>query len=217
MHRGNATARTANSKRLLPNRTREPHHHREKIQHPDQFLVPKEQHLPQSEVPHLNRLPVPAEPPYVQLFWDISPDSPNTNRDTRHRRSACQGQSHQSSQRQQSLPTSGRHPLTFDDTDADDIMRDGSQHLFYQVIILCICAAEVYRCYAPIKRVVPLFHSIITPVKTRSRQGRSTSIHPTGNTARWGAYRPAMSGVPLSVMAQAREDQPAQQTAAQSV
>ena len=100
----------------------------------------------------------------------------------------------------------------FDDADAADIMRDGSQHPFYQVIILCICAAEVYRCYAPIKRVVPLFHSIITPVKTRSRQGRSTSIHPTGNTARWGAYRPAMSGVPLSVMAQAREDQSAQQT-----
>ena len=45
----------------------------------------------------------------------------------------------------------------FDDADAADITRDRSQHPFYQVIILCICAAEVYRCYAPIKKVVPPF------------------------------------------------------------
>ena len=54
------------------------------------------------------------------------------------------------------------------------------------------------RCYAPIKRVVPLLHSIITPIMTPSQRGRSTSIHSTGNTARWGARWPAMSGVPGS-------------------
>ena len=126
MHRGNPYARTANSKKLLPNRMRESHHPRERIQCPDQFQAPREQHPPQSEVPHLNRLPVPAETSYVHLFWDICPDSPNTNCDTCHRRSACQGQSHQSSQRQQSLPTS-------DNADASDITRDGNQHSFYQV------------------------------------------------------------------------------------
>ena len=177
---------------------RDSHNPRERTRCPDQIQAPREQHPPQSEVPNLNRFPVLAETPHVRLFWDVCPDSPNTSRDT-------PWQSHQSSQKQQGLPTS-------DTADAFDITRDGNQHSFYQVIILCICAAEVYRCYAPIKRVVPLLHSIITPIQTPSRQGRSTSIHPTGNTARWGAYRPAMSGVPLSVMAQAREDQSAQQT-----
>ena len=177
---------------------RELHNPRKRTQCPDQTQAPKEQHPHSPRCPTSTGFPISAETSHAHLFWDICPDSPNRSRDT-------PWQSHQSSQKQQGLPTS-------DTADAFDITRDGNQHSFYQVIILCICAAEVYRCYAPIKRVVPLFHSIITPVKTRSRQGRSTSIHPTGNTARWGAYRPAMSGVPLSVMAQAREDQSAQQT-----
>ena len=172
------------SRVLLPYRMRDSHNPRERTQCPDQIQAPREQHPPQSEVPNLNRFPVSAETPHVRLFWDVCPDSPNRSRDT-------PWQSHQSSQKQQGLPTS-------DTADAFDITRDGNQHSFYQVIILCICAAEVYRCYAPIKRVVPLLHSIITPVKTPSQQGRSTSIHSTGNTARWGARRPAMSGVPGS-------------------
>ena len=55
----------------------------------------------------------------------------------------------------------------------------------------------------PIKRVVPLFHSITTPTKPSSQRGRSTSIHSTGkdctgqcSAARWGAERPEKSGVP---------------------
>ena len=141
---------TANRRELLPNRMRELHNPKEKIQCLTQIQTLKEKHPPQHRVPYLNRSPASADNSYVHLFWDICPDSPNKNRDTRHRRSVCQGQSHRTNHRQQSLPTS-------DNADASDITRDGNQHFFYQVIILCICAAEVYRCYAPIKKVVPPF------------------------------------------------------------
>merc|ERR1712029_676990 len=90
--------------------------------------------------------------------------------------------------------------LTF--ADASDMTRDGIQHPFSQVNhSLYMCCRS--RCYAPIKRIVPLFHSIHKPTKTPSQRGSSTLIHSTGRLhvgemqcSRWGAERPAKSGVP---------------------
>ena len=108
---------------LLPNRMRESHTHRERTRCPNQVRATKKQHLPQSKVPHLNRLLAPAESPCVHPPWYISQDMSNRKRDTRQRRSACRGQSHQNNQRKQG-------PLTSDIADASDITRDGNQHLF---------------------------------------------------------------------------------------
>ena len=119
--------------------------------------------------------------------------NPDKNHDTRHNNST------RSPLTSDSADASPR--LTF--ADASDTTRDGIQHPFLQVIhSLYMCCRS--RCYAPIKRIVPLFHSINTPTKTPSQRGRSTFIHSTGrdcttgkcSAARWGAERPAKSGVP---------------------
>ena len=84
-------------------------------------------------------------------------------------------------------------PLTSDIADASDNMRDGNQQPFSQVNHSLYMCCRSFRRYAPIKKVVPLFHSITTPIKMPSQQGRSTPIHSTGSsghsliTASWGA------------------------------
>ena len=111
--------------------------------------------------------------------------------------------------------------LTSDIADASDNMRDGNQQPFSQVIILCICAAEASDAMPQLKKGVPLFHSITTPIKMPSQQGRSTSIHSTGkdcmmgkcSAARWGAERPAKSGVPENNIPGPRRTPPGFRTA----
>ena len=211
---------------------RESHIPRERTRYPDLVRAPREQHHPWPKVLQLNRLLAQAESPYAHLPWDICPDSSHTSRETRQGRSACRGQSHQNSQRQQGPLTSdttrdgNQHPflqvnhpvymccrsrcyapikrvvpllhsiitpLTSDIADASDNMRDGNQQPFSQVNHSLYMCCRSFRRYAPIKKGVPLFHSITTPIKMPSQQGRSTPIHSTGSsghsliTASWGA------------------------------
>merc|ERR1712055_1237060 len=72
-----------------------------------------------------------------------------------------------------------------------------------------------------LKKGVPLFHSITTPIKMPSQQGRSTSIHSTGkdcmvgkcSAARWGAERPVKNGVPENNIPGPRRTPPGFRTA----
>ena len=111
--------------------------------------------------------------------------------------------------------------LTSDIADASDNMRDGNQQPFSQVNHSLYMCCRSFRRYAPIKKGVPLFHSITTPIKMPSQQGRSTSIHSTGkdcmvgkcSAARWGAERPAKSGVPENNIPGPRRTPPGFRTA----
>ena len=190
----------ANSRERRPHGRKQSHSPRgNRTPCPPQSQTIKKKHPQQPpREPNPNRSPALADKYCAPVPWDTYPTSLNRNRETHHQGSACPGQQHQNQQSQQSPPTS-------DIADASNSTRDGIQHPFLQVNhSLYMCCRS--RCYAPIKRIVPLFHSINTPTKTPSQRGSSTPIHSTGrdctlgkcSAARWGAERPAKSGVPES-------------------
>ena len=133
---------------------------------------------------------------------------------TRLETSARRGQSRRNRQRQDPRTSDTRRRIRHNEGRESTQFSPGKSFCVYVL-------PKLTDAMPPIKRVVPLFHSITTPTKISSQRGRSTSIHSTGkdctvgncSAARWGAERPAKSGVPENNIPGPRRTPPGFRTA----